>query len=152
MTRRPAKAKPTTPLIPADPTLWQAWVDGSAVPNPGKIGIGIVLYSPTGVCIEHSSQVPPGGCNNEAELYALCQALRLASEAGATNLVVTGDSDFVVQHLQGSAITAIPRLHTLLQQARDLMADFVTIRLVWVPRHRNTAANDLARAALGLAS
>lgn len=148
----PLSASPLPGGIIADPSLWRASVDGSALPNPGKIGLGVVLHSPDGRCFEYASQVKESGCNNEAELYALCEALRLAHDAGARRLVVSGDSDFVVQHLQGTATTAILRLQALLQQARELMATFDMVRLVWVPRHRNADANRLARGALGLSS
>ena len=35
-------------------TMWLAWVDGTARPNPGRIGIGHVLVSPSGLRAEHS--------------------------------------------------------------------------------------------------
>lgn len=74
----------------------------------------------------------------------------MAYSAGARQITLTGDSDFVVQHLQGKASTAVPRFQTLLQHTRALMARFEQVDLHWVPRHRNTEANALARRALGL--
>ena len=35
--------------------------------------------------------------------------------------------------------------------ARDVLQQFAQVNLQWVPRHRNRAADALARAALGLA-
>ena len=131
---------------------WLAWYDGSALPNPGKIGLGAIVQSPSGQRFERTKLARQEGCNNEAELYALCEALDLAYAAGARKLLVTGDSDFVVQHLRGKASTKIERLLVLLQKAATMMADFENIELVWVPRHRNEAANLLARSALGLAA
>lgn len=66
--------------------------------------------------------------------------------------MVTGDSDFVVQHLQGKATTRIERLCTLLAAAQERIARFEAVDLRWVPRHRNEEANLLARQALGLAA
>ena len=34
--------------------FWQVWFDGSALPNPGKIGIGAVLIAPDGRSEEKS--------------------------------------------------------------------------------------------------
>lgn len=140
---------PSPEQSPAE-TLWLAWYDGSALPNPGRIGLGAIVQAPDGQRLERSSLPGRHGCNNEAELYALYDVLTLAYAAGARQLVATGDSDFVVQHLQGTANTNIERLNHLIENARRLMACFDSVRLVWVPRHRNQEANVLARQALGL--
>lgn len=128
---------------------WLAWYDGSALPNPGRIGLGAIVQAPDGRRLEHSA-LAGSGCNNEAELHALCAALTLAHAVGARRLVATGDSDFVVQHLQGAARTKIERLNFLITQAAALIAHFDAVDLRWVPRHRNQEANLLARQALGL--
>jgi ribonuclease HI len=129
---------------------WRAWYDGSALPNPGKIGLGAIVEAPDGRLWRHSAAASRSGCNNEAELHALCAVLDLAFDAGARHLLATGDSDFVVQHLQGPASTKIERLNTLLAEARGRIARFDSVELRWVPRHRNQEANLLARQALGL--
>ncbi|MBS0345544.1 MAG: ribonuclease HI family protein [Proteobacteria bacterium] len=136
---------------PPQPTPeWQIWFDGSAYPNPGRLGLGAVLRGPDGQYIELSTIGPGNGCNNEAELLALEQALRLAGEAGAAHLRVRGDSDFVVRHLNGEARTDIARLHGIIERLRTELDAFVSVRLEWVPRHRNLDADRLSRAALGL--
>lgn len=135
-----------------DADQWQAWYDGSALPNPGKIGLGAIVEAPDGRRLQHSAPASHSGCNNEAELYALCAVLDLAYAAGARRLVATGDSDFVVQHLQGKATTRIERLCALLAAAQERIARFEAVDLRWVPRHRNEEANLLARQALGLAA
>lgn len=145
-------ASPQLPAAssPNDSGQWRAWYDGSALPNPGKIGLGAIVEAPDGRRLQHSSPAKHSGCNNEAELYALCAVLDLAFAAGARRLVATGDSDFVVQHLQGKATTHIERLCALLAAAQERIARFEAVDLRWVPRHRNEEANLLARRALGL--
>lgn len=130
--------------------LWQAWFDGAAAPNPGKIGLGALLVSPEGLRQENSSLAGSHGCNNEAELLALCEVLDMAYEAGARRLMVRGDSDFVVRHVQGLSHTAIPHLAALLQQVAVSIGRFEQVQLQWVPRHRNSEADQLSRKALGL--
>ena len=141
-----ASSPPPTPREAA----WQAWFDGSACPNPGRLGLGVLLIGPDGRHGEYSEIAPGQGCNNEAELLALEMALRLAREHGARHLVLRSDSDFVVRHVGGEARTEAPRLQTRLRQVRQLMAGFASCQLSWVPRHRNRAADRLSRAALGL--
>jgi|JI6StandDraft_1071083.scaffolds.fasta_scaffold25218_3 ribonuclease HI len=147
---------PASPMIDSPQTgpmraaaEWQIWFDGSAFPNPGRIGIGAVLRGPDGQQVDFSGQAG-GGCNNEAELLALGKALELASESGARHLTVRGDSDFAVRHARGDAQTEVPHLRRLIEVTRRLLDAFDSVRLEWVPRHRNLDADRLSRAALGL--
>lgn len=141
---------PQQPPTLADPAEWQAWFDGSALPNPGRIGLGAVLRGPGGQQLEYSGMAVDGGCNNEAELLALGKALEMARASGARHLVVRGDSDFAVRHLRGEAHTSVAHLHALIRQMQPLLAGFDSVRLEWIPRHRNPDADRLSRAALGL--
>lgn len=131
---------------------WQAWVDGTAAPNPGRIGIGLLLVSPDGLCQEHSRATGRCGCNNEAEVRAIAAALEAAAIVGARRLTIHSDSRFAIDCLTGLDTTGIPRLAQLLDSARTAIARFEQITLVWLPRHRNTGADALARASLGLAA
>jgi ribonuclease HI len=136
-----------TPQIDAG---WRAWFDGSALPNPGRMGIGFVLQAPDGSTDERSFVTREVGCNNEAELNALCALLELAREKGARHLQVYGDSDVAVKYANGVDSTEIERLHALVLRTQDLLRSFDAVSLSWVPRHRNEAADELARRALGL--
>ncbi|HEX5393566.1 MAG TPA: ribonuclease HI family protein [Rhodocyclaceae bacterium] len=129
---------------------WLLSVDGTAWPNPGKIGLGVVLRSPDGTTLQQSIPLGRSGCNNEAELRALCLGLETAKTAGVSTLVVMSDSDFVVRHSRGEMTTQTAHLQALVNQAQRLMAGFAKVELTWVPRHRNTEADRLARGALGL--
>lgn len=132
-------------------TMWLAWVDGTARPNPGRIGIGHVLVSPSGLRAEHSDTDGRSGCNNEAEVRAILGALAAAAAAGARRLTLHSDSRFAVDCLNGLDSTEVPRLVDLLATVRAAMDHFDQVRLVWLPRHRNAEADRIARAALGLA-
>lgn len=130
--------------------LWQAWFDGAALPNPGKIGIGALVLSPAGERLEKSAMTGHHGCNNQAELYALCLALELAHGAGARHLQVQGDSDVAVRYVNGTASTEIAELNALVARAQSWIGRFASVQLRWVPRHRNGEADRLSRQALGL--
>lgn len=127
-----------------------AWFDGAALPNPGQLGLGVVLQAPDGQRFEYSVRGKGTGCSNEAELQALCRALSLAQEAGVRRLSLSGDSDFAISHGAGRAATAVLRLVVLIKEAQLLMAGFDRVELRWVPRHRNGDADRLSRLALGL--
>ncbi len=134
----------------AGPPSWQLWFDGCALPNPGRLGLGALLLSPDGRRIELSQPGSRHGCSNAAELEALDVALDRAHAEGARRLVVTGDSDFVVRHLNGEKQTAVEPLRSQLLGLAASLSRFETVELRWVPRHRNRDADRLSRAAIGL--
>jgi ribonuclease HI len=103
---------------------WTIHCDGSAVPNPGRMGLGAVVTGPDGSRHPISITAEGRGCNNEAELRALMAAMQYAGRQGATAL--------------------------LFDEVRAVLHSFASARLVWIPRHRNREADALARAAVGL--
>ena len=129
---------------------WHLSCDGTAVPNPGVIGVGAVLLSPEGVRTTLSHKSEHAGCNNEAEIRALIAALQHAHSVGARDLRVQCDSDVVVQQVAGSKRTDVARLAPLFAEARAWLLRFARVELLWVPRRRNADADALARAAVGL--
>lgn len=120
------------------------------MPNPGKIGIGVLLIAPDGRREEKSVVLNCSGCNNEAELHALCAALDMAAAAGARKLLLHGDSDVALRYVRGPDSTQIVRLCQLVAAARDRLRRFEEVQLLWIPRHRNREADRLSRQALGL--
>jgi len=106
--------------------------------------------APDGQCSEKSQLLKVSGCNNEAELHALCAALEMAAAAGARRLVLRGDSDVALRYVRGPDGTQIERLQVLVARARDWLLRFDELQLVWIPRHRNRDADRLSRQALGL--
>ena len=129
---------------------WMIYCDGSAVPNPGRMGLGAVLTGPDGTRHTLSAPAEGRGCNNEAELRALMAALQHAKQHGAAALVIHCDNSVVVEQLLGTALEPFLRLASLFDEVRAELRSFASARLVWVPRHRNREADALARAAVGL--
>ncbi|MFS2036057.1 ribonuclease HI family protein [Polaromonas sp. CT11-55] len=129
---------------------WNIYCDGSAVPNPGRMGLGAVLMAPDGTRHTLSSPAEGRGCNNEAELRALMAALQHARQHGASELVVHCDNSVVVEQLLGTALEPFLRLASLFDEVRAELRSFASAQLVWIPRHRNREADALARAAVGL--
>jgi ribonuclease HI len=127
------------------PTVWRAWFDGSARPNPGRCGIGARLEGPGGV-VEISR--PAGhGNSSEAEYSALIALLDAAVARGISSLTVYGDSQVVIGDVTGPDIDAAPALHDYRATARALMARIDGLHLRWVPRHKNALADALSQRA-----
>lgn len=130
---------------------WEVRCDGSAQPNPGRMGLGALIVAPDGSRHALSQLAPERGCNNEAELRAVMAALAHVRAQGANAVCIFSDNSILVEQLDGSQDRApVARLAPLFDEARTLLSGFAQFRLRWVPRHRNAEADALARAALGL--
>lgn len=129
---------------------WTIYCDGSAVPNPGRMGLGAVVIEPDGTRHLVSTATDTRGCNNEAEARALLAALRDVQARGATALQIYSDSSLLVAQLGSAGAAPVVRLAGLYEEAGALLRTFTQTSLHWIPRHRNGEADALARAALGL--
>ena len=131
---------------------WRGWFDGSAHPNPGQIGIGALLCGPAGERVEISRRAGYGN-SGEAEYLALVALLEAAARMGATELVVLGDSQVVVNdvNLDAHAVATGRGAKGLEPHRARVMALQVAlggISLRWVPRHRNGEADRLSQLAI----
>jgi len=125
---------------------WTAWFDGSARPNPGRIGLGGVLKKPDGELLELCAAAGHGD-SNEAEFLALIAILETALRWQAAPLTVYGDSRVVIDSLRSdSHAGALSEHHA---RARALLAQLPDAVLRWIPRRRNTAADALSQRAAG---
>lgn len=140
----------TTQLQTALAQSWTIYCDGSVAPNPGRMGLGATLLSPEGLQLSMSQVAQGRGCNNEAELRAVIAALALLASQGATEVLVYSDNSIVVEQLTRADAKPVARLASLFEEAREMLRAFEQVKVVWIPRQRNKAADALARAALGL--
>jgi ribonuclease HI len=126
-------------------TVWRAWFDGSARPNPGRCGIGARLEGPGGAI--EISQAAGHGNSSEAEYRALIAVLEAAVARGVSSLTVYGDSQVVIGDALGPDLLAAPALRSYRSAARALMARIDGLALRWVPRHKNQQADALSQRA-----
>ena len=86
------------------------------------------------------------GTHNTAEWHALILGLRLARKHGERHVVVKGDSTLVVKQVNREWKTKNPALRPLRTQAEELLAQFESSRVEWIPRKENWRADELGRA------
>jgi ribonuclease HI len=127
------------------PQSWQGWFDGSATPNPGKIGLGAVLRSPDGRQFDLSRTAGEGD-SNQAECLALIALLECAQREKIEQLVIFGDSQIVIAAVANGG--SDQGFSTLRSKAQALMATIASVQLCWIPRHKNAAADALSQNAL----
>ena len=111
-----AAARAARKVRPAfrDAAAWHAWFDGSAHPNPGKIGIGGVLESPDGDVVKISARAGHGD-SCEAEYLALIAVLEAAvsRKPAPAKLVIHGDSQVVIEDVLRDEASSAPALSHL---------------------------------------
>jgi ribonuclease HI len=141
--RKPRNTEPET-------SGWRGWFDGSARPNPGRLGIGGMLVGPLGEAFE-ISLAAGNGDSSVAEYLALIAVLEAAQRAGATDAVIYGDSRVVIDDVGAPDGAGIRSLAHHAARVRALIAQIGDVRLQWIPRARNVRADALSREALGSA-
>lgn len=128
------------------PTAWRGWFDGSAKPNPGRCGIGVRLLGPNGAAVE-LSQAAGYGNSSEAEYRALILLLETAVAHGAGPLTVYGDSQVVIDDVNGALADSAAVLRSLRARVHALLAQLPATTLRWIPRHKNGEADALSQRA-----
>lgn len=90
------------------------------------------------------------GDSCEAEYLALIAVLEAAVTRNPVpaKLVIHGDSQVVIEDVLRDAATSAPALSIYAAQARGLIAQLADVRLQWIPRARNTAADALSQQAV----
>ena len=131
------------------PLAWRGWFDGSAHPNPGKLGIGALLLGPNGERIE-VSQAAGYGNSSEAEYAALTAVLQaaLALRPPPAQLLLYGDSQVVINDVLGTTPTGAKGLEAQRASVVALLLQLHDVTLRWLPRHRNGEADKLSQLAI----
>lgn len=132
-----------------DPSAWVAWFDGATGPNPGQMGIGGLLKGPDGQLVRISHAAGHGD-SNEAEYLALIAVLEAALPFQPPRLLVYGDSQVVINDANGRCAIATAHLQPYSRRAAQLMMQFASITLAWLPRTRNLEADALSQRALAV--
>jgi ribonuclease HI len=76
-------------------------VDGGARGNPGPAAIGAVVQAAEGEVLEERGERIGTATNNVAEYRALLLGIERASELGASELELVGDSELIVRQVKG---------------------------------------------------
>jgi ribonuclease HI len=133
---------------------WQAWFDGSAHPNPGRLGIGALLLGPDGQRVEISRRAGHGN-SGEAEYLALEALLEAAVAAQPPLLAIYGDSQVVIGDvadgtaaLPGAGAKGLEAHRERVLGLLEKLGATGDVTLHWVPRHRNGEADRLSQQAI----
>lgn len=126
------------------------YFDGASRGNPGPAAAGIVLTDQTGTVLAEIGEYIGETTNNVAEYKALLKGLEQAKNLNASTLTIYGDSQLVIQQMNGSYQVKHPNLLPLYNQAKSMVGAFDKVLLIHIPRQKNTRADQLANEALDL--
>ncbi|XP_070035668.1 uncharacterized protein [Nicotiana tomentosiformis] len=121
---------------------WKLFFDGAA--NMKGVGIGIVLISKTGCHYPVTVQLRFYCTNNMAKYEACILGLRLAVDMGVQKILVLGDSDLLVHHIQREWETRDLKLISYRQCLHDLCQRFRSVEFRHIPRIHNEIFDALA--------
>ena len=131
--------------------------DGAAEPNPGEAGGAYVIFSPittdeTGeqyrTVVQEGFVYLPHATNNEAEYTGLIVGLQQALKLDISEIDVEGDSNLVVNQVQGLWKVKVPRLVPYKSKASSLLHKFNSWTVKHIPREENADADRLSKEAL----
>ncbi|GFE68258.1 ribonuclease HI family protein [Chroococcus sp. FPU101] len=123
--------KPTIPIL---------YFDGGSRGNPGiAAGAAVLQLSEDESFVV--SNFMKYATNNEAEYTGLVIGLEKAQQLGIKTLEVRGDSQLIINQVNGLWKVKSDKLQDLFNQARRLISQFNKINIIWIPRKDNHLAD-----------
>ena len=124
------------------------YFDGASRGNPGQSSYGAVLYDKEGK--EVNTVRGRIGCttNNVSEYCALIYGMEMAYKMGCKSLVARGDSQLVIQQVQGLWTVRDEKLRVLYYKVKSMENLFVNVIFEHINRNINIRADQLANLAL----
>ena len=108
-------------------------------------GVGVWLHNHKSMYSEtHSYKLNFQCTNNIAEYEALILGLKLLKKVGAKNIMIRGDSKFVINQIKGEYSTKNPRLRAYRNVVLDFLECFIEIDLQVMPKGQNILEDGLA--------
>jgi ribonuclease HI len=123
-------------------------VDGGARGNPGPAAAAAVISTPAGETVDERAQLLGTATNNVAEYRALLLGLARATELGADEVEVIGDSELIAKQVQGVYKVKHEAMKPLHKQSLSALKAFSSWTIRTVPRAQNARADALVNAAL----
>jgi len=121
------------------------YTDGSSLGNPGRAGIGVIIYDSDRALIKKISKFVGTATNNVAEYLALIYGLQEALALKAREVECFLDSELLVRQLKGIYKVRDSKLGLFYNQVGHLQSLFKRVDFHHIKREKNTQADQLAR-------
>ncbi|MGQ9464304.1 MAG: ribonuclease HI family protein [bacterium] len=125
------------------------YIDGSSRGNPGRAGIGVVIFSKDNLQkpIAEITKYIGITTNNVAEYEALIYALRWLNNHHIKKAKIRLDSELIYKQIMGEYKVKKSHLFPLTKRVISLLNSLKEISLELIPRTENKRANRLAQKA-----
>lgn len=135
-------------FIPTSPDEeYVGYFDGSALTNPGQLGIGAVCFNAGNEKVFSVSAPVGWGTNNEAEYHAVIRLLEQALSLELKNISCYGDSQLVINQINRVWAVNKDELKELHTRVMELVAQFEKTTFTWIRREKNELADQLSKRA-----
>ena len=123
-------------------------VDGGSRGNPGPAGIAAVATDSSGEILAERSETIGEATNNVAEYRALLRGIELATQHGADDLELVGDSELVVRQVEGRYKVKNAGMKELHEEVKRALRGLDSWSIRHVRRTENADADRLVNQAL----
>jgi ribonuclease HI len=124
------------------PRILENVFDGAS--SKSRVGAGVVFKNPQGELHPHAFRLQFECTNNEAKYEALIQGLTLSHQMEIIDLIVMGDSELVVNHIQKKYNIKKEILKAYATRVWDLIQTFNSFNITFIPREKNQKDDSLA--------
>jgi ribonuclease HI len=146
---KPSKKQVDCKFVKIYPTTeYVLYFDGCSKGNPGRAGIGAVIYKNNVEYWSSYKYIGDKRTNNEAEYSALIFGLESALNHNIEKLSVCGDSLLVINQINGDYKVKNEKLFKLYDKVVELKKLFTYIDFNHVYRKDNKRADELSNIAL----
>jgi len=123
------------------------YTDGASLGNPGRAGIGVIIYSSDKSLIKKVGKFIGTATNNVAEYVALIYGLQEALGLNVREVECFLDSELLVRQLKGVYKVRDSKLVLFYNQVKHLQSLFKKIDFHHIGREKNSQADKLAKEA-----
>jgi ribonuclease HI len=124
--------------------------DGACEPNPGEMGIGVVVYNENSEKILELSERCGYGTNIKAEYLAIIRGFEELSKKYNGVLLVQGDLELAIKQLKNEWKVKQNDIIPLFEKVKELERKFESVEYEWNKREENKEADKLSAKSLGL--
>lgn len=128
------------------------YVDGASRGNPGKAGIGVIIYNSKGEVLQEEAQCIGKATNNVAEYIAVIYGLQEGIIRKTKNLTIYTDSELLVRQIDGRYQIKNHFLKNLSLLIKHLSTNIEKLTIKHIGREKNKEADQLANKAIDLSS
>ncbi len=125
----------------------EVFIDGASSGNPGKVGIGYLVYKNQKLLLKRKIYLGVN-TNNFAEYMSLVFSLVELLSLKVEECKIYSDSKLLCEQIKGNYKIKSKNIFALYVLAKNLISRFKKIELVHISREKNREADKLAKEAI----